>query len=532
MNEQRTSGIATVMFTDVEGSTDITTRLGDDAAASLFATHDRIVRDQVAAHGGRDVRSTGDGFLVVFDSARAAVSCALAIQRELAEQDGAVRVRIGLNAGELLEGDGELFGAAVNLAARVMDRANGGEVLMTDTVRQLVGTIAGAAFRERGRVVLKGFPERQRLYEVRPADRRPDRPSRPRRSSPPPRRRRRVVVAAGLAVCVVGAVVAVALLAGGGNSGNTAVATNAVAVIDPRTNNVANAIPVGEDPGPIAAADGRVWALNLGNATLSQIDARTRRVVETTGVGGEHPAGNLAATRGNLWVAEGCQDGGSAGLSRIDTTLRPISAREASPILLDTADKARPTGGPVQSSPGCGLVAEGRSVWIASTVPVGIARLDIEGDSPQADVARVRALPFATTALAIGAGSLWLRDTRGDVVWRTDPRTLADERSIQTGRDPSAIAVGARAVWVANSGDGSVSRIDPRTSAVTRAISVGDAPVALAVGAGAVWVANSGDGTVSRIDPRTNKVIATIRVGHRPQGIAIAAGAVWVTVRR
>jgi YVTN family beta-propeller protein len=531
MNEQRTSGIATVMFTDVEGSTDITTRLGDDAAASLFATHDRIVREQVAAYGGRDVRSTGDGFLVVFDSARAAVSCALSIQRELAEQDGAIRVRIGLNAGELLEGDGELFGAAVNLAARVMDRANGGEVLMTDTVRQLVGTITGAAFRERGRVVLKGFPERQRLYEVRPADGRPDRPSRPRRSSRPPRRTRRVLVVAGLAVCVAGAVVAVALLAGGGNSGNAAVATNAVAIIDPRTSDVADAIPVGEDPGPIAATDGRVWALNLGNATLSQIDARTRRVVETTGVGGDRPAGNLAATPANLWIAEGCQVGGSAGLTRIDTTLRPISANEGSPILLDTAGKARPPGA-VQTSPGCGVVAEGRSVWIASTVPVGIARLDIEGDSPTADVARVRALPFNPAALAIGAGSLWVQDTRRDVVQRTDPRTLAVQRIIQTGRDPSAIAVGAGAVWVANSGDGSVSRIDPRTNAVTRAISVGDAPVALAVGAGAVWVANSGDGTVSRIDPRTNRVIATIRVGHRPQGVAIAAGAVWVTVRR
>ena len=70
MSEQRTSGTATVMFTDVESSTDITTRLGDDAAASLLATHNTIVLDQVAAFGGHDVRSTGDGFLVVFDSAR------------------------------------------------------------------------------------------------------------------------------------------------------------------------------------------------------------------------------------------------------------------------------------------------------------------------------------------------------------------------------------------------------------------------------------------------------------------------------
>src|SRR3954468_18581074 len=104
MNGQRTSGTATVMFTDVEASTDITTRLGDDAAAALLAAHDTVVLEQVSSYGGRDgrsygggdVRSTGAGFLVVFDSARAGVSCALSIQRELADREPAIRVRIGL----------------------------------------------------------------------------------------------------------------------------------------------------------------------------------------------------------------------------------------------------------------------------------------------------------------------------------------------------------------------------------------------------------------------------------------------------
>ena len=126
MSSQRASGVATVMFTDVEASTDLTTRQGDAAAGRRFAAHDRIVRDHVAAHGGRRVRSTGDGVLVLFDSARGAVECAQAIQRDLAVQDDGVRLRIGLNTGEVVEGDGELFGAAVNLAARVMERARTG----------------------------------------------------------------------------------------------------------------------------------------------------------------------------------------------------------------------------------------------------------------------------------------------------------------------------------------------------------------------------------------------------------------------
>ena len=185
MSSQRASGVATVMFTDVEASTDLTTRQGDDAAGRLFAEHDRIVRDHVAAHGGRHVRSTGDGFLVLFDSARGAVACALSIQRDLGAQEDGVQVRIGLNSGEVVEGDGELFGAAVNLAARVMERARGGQVLVTDTVRQLVGTMPDARFRDRGRAALKGFPERQRLFEVQAADGIPRRrrTARPRRAA-------------------------------------------------------------------------------------------------------------------------------------------------------------------------------------------------------------------------------------------------------------------------------------------------------------------------------------------------------------
>jgi YVTN family beta-propeller protein len=342
-------------------------------------------------------------------------------------------------------------------------------------------------------------------------------------------RRPRAVIA-GIALAALAVVVAVVLLVAGGDA-SILVPADSVAVIDPASNRVDAAIALPPSPGPIAAADDRVWILNLGNATLSQIDARTRKLVETLGVGGEQPAGNIAATHGNVWYAQGCSDGSEGAMTRIDTTLRPISGNEAGQVLFDTRGRARAVGRPVASSPGCGLVAAGRSVWATSYVPAGIARLDIEGDSPTASITRVRALPFLTTAMAVGAGSLWVRDTRSDVVRRTDPDTLAVQRVIQAGSDPAAIAVGAGAVWVANSGDRSVSKIDPRSNAVTRAISVGDTPVALAVGAGAVWVANAGDGTVSRIDPRTAKVAATIHVGHRPQGIAVSGGAVWVTVR-
>ena len=141
------SGIATVMFTDLEASTDTTTRLGDEAAARLFAAHDRIVREQLAAHGGRNVRSTGDGFLVLFDSARSAVACALAIQRELAAQRGR---RCGCGSASTPARCRRARTARCSAPRSTSPRASwtaprGGEILVTDTVRQLVGTHARRA---------------------------------------------------------------------------------------------------------------------------------------------------------------------------------------------------------------------------------------------------------------------------------------------------------------------------------------------------------------------------------------------------
>jgi YVTN family beta-propeller protein len=530
MRTQRPSGIATVMFTDVEASTDITTRLGDDAAAPLFATHDRIIRDEVATHGGRHIRSTGDGFVAVFDSARGAVSCALSIQRHLAEHGDGLRVRIGLNAGEVLEGEDELFGAAVNLAARVMNRAGGNEIFVTDTVRQLAGTVPGARFRDRGRVALKGFPERHRLHEVLPAvDRRPP-PAPPRQSS---RWSRRTLALLGVAVLGALLAGAIALDRRSGSSRVVSVPPDSVAVIDARTNTVVDAIRVDESPGPASAGAGLLWILNLNSETVSRIDVRTRRLLRTQGIG-ETP-GDLAASRDEVWIAAGCGVGGNPG-----ALVHLFTAREGGIDLLggDKLSLADVTPEPESrgnssppTSPVCGLAAEAKSVWVGTNVPPGLVRVDYDPAAERSRVVWARSLPHAPSDIAVGLGSVWAVDSSQDVIRRIDPKTGRVARVLRAGADPMAVAAGAGAVWVANEGDDSVSRIDPRTNAVSKSISVGDNPVAIAIGGGAVWVATSGDGSVTRIDSRTNRVIATIAVGHRPDGIAVARGSVWVTVR-
>jgi class 3 adenylate cyclase len=164
----------TVLFTDVEGSTALTQRLGDGKAREVLREHERITREALRAHGGAEVKALGDGFMASFSSATRALECAIAIQQAFAEHNAQVgaqglaplRVRVGLNAGEPIAEDEDLFGTAVILAARIAAKAEGGEILASDVVRQLLAG-KGFLFSDRGDVVLRGFEDPVRLYEVR-----------------------------------------------------------------------------------------------------------------------------------------------------------------------------------------------------------------------------------------------------------------------------------------------------------------------------------------------------------------------------
>ena len=156
-------GFQTILFTDLEGSTAVTQRLGDDAAQELLRSHDRAVRAALETHGGREVKHTGDGIMASFRSAVSAVEAALGVQRAMV--DGEFRVRIGLNAGEPVAENDDFFGTIVQLAARITDRAEPGQVLVSDVVRQLC---AGKTFEFNsvGAASLKGFDEPVALFQV------------------------------------------------------------------------------------------------------------------------------------------------------------------------------------------------------------------------------------------------------------------------------------------------------------------------------------------------------------------------------
>jgi class 3 adenylate cyclase len=163
-------GLVTILFTDVEGSTALTQRLGDARTRELLREHERLVREALKSHGGAEVKTMGDGFMASFSSATKALECAIAMQRAFAEHNQSaeepIRVRIGLNAGEPIAEDDDLFGTAVNLAARICAHAEAGQILAPIVVRELA---AGKQFMfaDLGETELRGFEDPVRLYELR-----------------------------------------------------------------------------------------------------------------------------------------------------------------------------------------------------------------------------------------------------------------------------------------------------------------------------------------------------------------------------
>jgi class 3 adenylate cyclase len=164
------SAFRIILFTDLEGSTALNQRLGDDGAMRLLRIHDGIIRSALARHAGREVKHTGDGIMASFDSVQAALAGAVAIQRGFADHNAShpeppLRVRIGMSAGEPVAEGGDLFGAAVQLAARLCDHASPGGIVVSSVVRDLaIGK--GFTFGPGSETSLKGFPVPVSLCEL------------------------------------------------------------------------------------------------------------------------------------------------------------------------------------------------------------------------------------------------------------------------------------------------------------------------------------------------------------------------------
>lgn len=164
---QEQAAFRVVLFTDLVGHTEMMQRLGDEGGREVLREHERITRNVLAAHGGTEIKADGDGFMMSFTSVARAVECAIALQRAFSARDGEpLSIRVGLNAGEPIAEEDDLFGATVILASRIAVQAGGGEILIPEPIRHLLSG-KSFVFSDRGEFVPKGFDDAVRLFEVK-----------------------------------------------------------------------------------------------------------------------------------------------------------------------------------------------------------------------------------------------------------------------------------------------------------------------------------------------------------------------------
>jgi class 3 adenylate cyclase len=155
--------LTTILFTDIVSSTESAVSLGGERWRELLDRHDAVVRRQLLRARGREIATRGDGFVASFDGPARAIRCAVAINEAM--RPLGLQVRAGLHSGECEVRGNDLGGLAVHIAARVADAAQGGEVLVSSTVKDLVAG-SGIGFADRGLHALKGVPDQWRLYAI------------------------------------------------------------------------------------------------------------------------------------------------------------------------------------------------------------------------------------------------------------------------------------------------------------------------------------------------------------------------------
>jgi YVTN family beta-propeller protein len=530
------SGTVTFLFTDIEGSTRLLHAVGRQHYRDVLAAHHRLVREAIERNAGVVVDTQGDAFFAAFPRAIFALRAAIEAQRSLAGHDwpaeAPVRVRIGLHTGDAEVEDGRYVGLAVHRAQRITSAAHGGQTLLSATTRDFVEDDLPPNVRlaDLGDYPLKDLERPERLVQLSvaglPDEFPPPRTAAETPASFEPAQSRRSFAAVVTRPWFIGAIVAIAIaaavpivatLAGGGKSTPTTVAANSIGVIDPRTNELVDQIPVGGSPDGVAVGLGGVWVANTGEATLSQIDPQTRKVVRTVGVG--RTPSDIATGFGYIWVT-----------SADDQALTRIAP--GSGQITDTIDLA--PGSDLVGRPGL-AVGEG-AVWtnragnFARSRPWNMLRIEPSSES----VAKVIRVGPGTgevrvqNLMAAGEGAVWVSIPQDQSLTKIDASHNRPAGTVRFPGETAAVAAGAGAVWVA-AGDTTIYRLDPDSLEIVRTIEVPARASAIGVGPGSVWVSST-DGSVTRIDPLSDRVVARIRVGGNPSGIAVGAGAVWVSV--
>ena len=338
----------------------------------------------------------------------------------------------------------------------------------------------------------------------------------PRHGAPKPRPGRlaaRRIALWTVAALLAAAAIAVALVKLTGGATPVRVVPDSVALVDPRTNHVVGDLRVGSRPIAIAAGAGAIWVANADDGTISRIDPRSRKVVDTFGIGGA-AASDIAVGAGSVWVVTG-SDGRLVRIDpRTDTPMDPI-----------------PLGGPSELAPdGAFAVAATRAaVWVGSA-----SRRLLRVDPRTGHIAAVDVGQTPTAITARGT-DVWVtladRETR-----RIDARTMEPTGYLAQPPVPISLAASGASLWVGGraselpgAGGNALWRVMATMVEAARTTRLPGPPMGIAVGGGAVWVACA-DGTVVRVDPHSGAIVKKIEVGHVPLDVAYAGGLAWVSV--
>lgn len=500
-------GTVTLVFTDVQGSTDLLRELGRARYSDALNRHREILRDVFGARGGVEVELQGDSSFFSFSYAREAVLAAADVQRALSAHEWPHRpisIRVGIHTGEpevTVDGIG-YTGLDVHRAARVMSVAHGGQVLLTARTTDLVeGELpSGITVAPLGAYRLKDFERAEEIAQLEieglPTSFPPLRAERAQSTTGNhfgPRRKIGLVTATAFAVAIAAAVVLFT------REQHRATTANIVVAIDPRRNAVVGRARVGNAPNAVAVGAGAVWVVNSGDGTLTKLSPQGRalRTIGTAGV-----PSVIAAAGSALWV--GVQP-------NIVLKLDPQSGAFERQFVVRAQQSV--------FSPLVWLAVRGSTVL--ASIEDRLAIVDAKGG-----------LTSTNTWPTPDWGPV---AAQGDAVWEASNSVLyrldrTGKRVLASLRIPEGpLAAGAGYLWMLNVQANLVAQIDPSTASVLRTYPVGDVPTGVAFGDGAVWVPSQ-DGKVTRIDPDTARVTATIDVGGTPQGVAVGFGRVWVAI--
>ncbi len=457
--------LATVLFTDIVGSTEVAGKLDDPGWRDLVGRHHSLIRRSLKAHKGQEIDTAGDGFFATFETGADALRCAFELASDV--QQLGIDVRVGLHIGEVERVGSAVRGIGVHIGARVMSIAGPAEILVTSTLRELTSG-GGFTFDDAGEHVFKGIEGSWHLFRLVGVDD---------EMVPPPlgpdvadERLREAAASLGsgrrssrlIGVLMVGVLATVAIVA---------------------------TLIVRHQPEPH-----RSGAPPLFEPLLVHLDSAGRRLGEVSGiVVPEEWRPRLAVGEGAVWVSS------LAALYRIDP-----AATEA--------------GVPTNVA---GDIATGfRAVWVAG---VYFSKIDPATGEPSR-----KKSSGIEPAVAVGAGGVWTIDDDLGIV-RFDPRKDRWDGNVAVGGSPTDLTVVGGKVWYVDEFSGSLGVIDPHSMKTTALITIPGSPEMVEADPDYVWVLDRTSGIVTVVSQSTRSVVTQIAVAKPATGLAIGSDAVRIT---